>query len=131
MFTFPDPSVYQTAKCFATYGTMSHPDAKQLPSKGKPWSTLLGLDFVHRVRLDRTSHDVAGSLSSDQEQVDLVLSQEALQRLQLKFGQDDYAPAYHRVIMRLGDVLDGEFFTQYIKIGTWRRCGCILTCWLC
>ena len=58
MFTFSDPSVYQTAKCFATYGTMSHPDAKQLPSKGKPWSTLLGLDFVHRVSLSATSHDI-------------------------------------------------------------------------
>ena len=49
MFSFPAPSVYQSPKCYATYGTMGHPDPKQLPAKGKPWSAFLAQDFLHRV----------------------------------------------------------------------------------
>ena len=50
MFSFPAPSVYQNSKCYVTYGTMGHPDPKQLPNKGRPWSALLAQDFIHRVR---------------------------------------------------------------------------------
>lgn len=35
----------------------------------------------------------------------------------MKLAHGIYAPTYHRVIMKLGDILDGEFFTQYVKIG--------------
>ncbi|KAK6077668.1 ribonuclease P 40kDa subunit [Seiridium cupressi] len=35
----------------------------------------------------------------------------------MKLAQDAYVPTYYRVIMKLGDILDGEFFTQYIKVG--------------
>lgn len=50
MLSFPTPSIYQPSKCFVTYGTMGHPDLKQLPVKGKPWSTLLAKDCIHEVR---------------------------------------------------------------------------------
>lgn len=53
MLSFPTPSVYQPSKCFVTHGTMAHPDPKQPPAKGKPWSTLLDQDFIHKVRIAR------------------------------------------------------------------------------
>ncbi|KAI1874696.1 hypothetical protein JX265_004904 [Neoarthrinium moseri] len=97
MISFPTPSVYQASKCYFTHGTLAHPDPKQLPSKGKPWSTLLGQDFVHKV--------------------DLILPQQSFEKLRMKLGQDAYSPTHSRVIMTLGDILNGEFFTQYIKVG--------------
>lgn len=50
MQAFSEPSVYQTSKCYVTHGTIGHLDAKQLPTKGKPWTALAGLDFIHKVR---------------------------------------------------------------------------------
>ncbi|KAI0404558.1 ribonuclease P 40kDa subunit [Xylaria palmicola] len=98
MFSFPKPSAYQTPNCFVTYGTMSYPDPNQLPTKAKPWSTLLSQNYIHKV--------------------DLILPEELLHLVKAKF-LDDAAriPSYYRVIMTLGQILDGDFFTQYIKIG--------------
>ncbi|ORY62374.1 ribonuclease P 40kDa subunit [Pseudomassariella vexata] len=95
MLSFPTPNVYQSAKCFLTYGTMSHPDPTQLPTKGKPWSTLLSQGFIHRV--------------------DLVIPREALKKVRAKL--DAQCPVHYRVIMKLGDIISGEFFKEYIKIG--------------
>ncbi|KAI0914973.1 ribonuclease P 40kDa subunit-domain-containing protein [Ustulina deusta] len=98
MFSFPKSSVYQTPKCFITYGIMSYPDTNQLPTKVKPWSTLLSQDYVHKI--------------------DLVLPEELLQLVKERILDDPaQIPSYHRVIMTLGQVLEGDFFTQYIKIG--------------
>ncbi|KAI5867349.1 ribonuclease P 40kDa subunit [Durotheca rogersii] len=98
MFSFSTPSVYQSSKCFVTYGVMGHLDPKQLPSKGKPWSALSAQDFVHRV--------------------DLIFPEELLHVIQDKITSDPgRAPTFYRVIMTLGQVLEGDFFTEYIKIG--------------
>ncbi|KAI1504504.1 ribonuclease P 40kDa subunit [Biscogniauxia marginata] len=98
MFALSMPSVYQLSKCFVTYGTLAHTDSKQLPGRAKPWSTFLAQDFVHKV--------------------DLVLPEESLHLVREKvMGDLVQAPTYHRVIMTPGQVLEGDFFTQYIKIG--------------
>ncbi|KAI8623657.1 ribonuclease P 40kDa subunit [Xylariaceae sp. FL1651] len=98
MFSFQNPSVYQNPKCFVTYGTMGYPDPKQLPHKAKPWNTLLSQDYVHKV--------------------DLILPEELLHLIKDNILNDvTRVPYYHRVIMTLGQVLEGDFFTQYIKIG--------------
>ncbi|KAI0553415.1 ribonuclease P 40kDa subunit [Xylaria curta] len=98
MFSLPKPNVYQTPNCFVTYGTMSYPDANQLPTKVKPWSTLLLQDYVHKV--------------------DLVLPEALLHLVKEKMLDDtSRIPSYHRVIMTLGRVLERDFFTQHIKIG--------------
>lgn len=55
---------------------------------------------------------------TDSVQVDLILPQEAADKLRMKLAQESYSPTYHRVIMKLADILDGEFFTQYIKVGS-------------
>ncbi|KAI1817893.1 ribonuclease P 40kDa subunit [Poronia punctata] len=50
--------------------------------------------------------------------VDLILPAELLQLVQEKLLDDETRVLqYHRVIMTLGQVLEGDFFTQYIKIG--------------
>jgi ribonucleases P/MRP protein subunit RPP40 len=49
MFSQAAPSVYQTSKCHLTYGSMGHVDPKQLPRRGKPWSSLMTLDYIHKV----------------------------------------------------------------------------------
>ncbi|KAL7628465.1 hypothetical protein AAE478_002668 [Parahypoxylon ruwenzoriense] len=77
---------------------MGHPDPKQIPSKGKPWSALSALDFVHRV--------------------DLILPEKLLHLVGDKVASDPgWASVFHRVIMTLGQILEGDFFTEYIKIG--------------
>ncbi|RYP61511.1 hypothetical protein DL769_007667 [Monosporascus sp. CRB-8-3] len=101
MLSFPKPSIYQSPKCFVTYGTMGHPDPKQLPVKGKPWSALLARDFVHE---------------------DLV------QVVKDKIARESrLTPTYSRVIMALGQILEGDFFTEYIKIDkeTYERAGLV------
>ncbi|KAK7964068.1 hypothetical protein PG996_008242 [Apiospora saccharicola] len=97
MLSLPEPTVYQSSKCFTTYGTMSYPDPKQLPTKGKPWSVLLAQDFIYKV--------------------DVIIPAESVDKIKEKLSNDIFAPKYSRVIMTLGDILTGQFFTQYIKIG--------------
>ncbi|RYO93524.1 hypothetical protein DL764_007973 [Monosporascus ibericus] len=98
MLSFPKLSIYQSPKCSVTYGTMGHPDPKQLPVKGKPWSALLAQDFVH--------------------EVDLILPQDLVQVVKDKIARESRpTPTYSRVIMTLGHILEGDFFTEYIKIG--------------
>lgn len=54
-------------------------------------------------------------------QIDLVLPEALLQRVKEKILDDTARiPSYQRVIMTLGQVLEGDFFTQYIKIGMHR-----------
>ncbi|TGJ80660.1 hypothetical protein E0Z10_g8094 [Xylaria hypoxylon] len=77
---------------------MSYPNAIQLPAKVKPWSALLSQDYVHKI--------------------DLVLPEELSQLVKESVLNDTaQIPSYRRVIMTLGQVLEGDFFTQYIKIG--------------
>ncbi|KAK6227597.1 ribonuclease P 40kDa subunit [Colletotrichum tabaci] len=97
MLSFPTPSVYQASKCFVTYGTMAHVEPKQLPTKGKPWAPILGQRFNHKV--------------------ELVLPQECYELVRQKLVKELAAPTFHRVIMTLGQVLDGAFFNEYIKRG--------------
>ncbi|ETS86845.1 hypothetical protein PFICI_00673 [Pestalotiopsis fici W106-1] len=54
----------------------------------------------------------------DSLQVDLILPQEAADKLRIKLAQETYSPTYYRVIMKLADILDGDFFTQNIKLGS-------------
>jgi ribonuclease P/MRP protein subunit RPP40 len=35
----------------------------------------------------------------------------------MKLAQEAFSPVHYRVIMKLGDILEGEFFMQYIKVG--------------
>ncbi|KAF5239434.1 hypothetical protein FANTH_9952 [Fusarium anthophilum] len=51
MFPAAAPSIYQSPRCFVSYGTMGYLDIKQAPRKGKPWTAVMSLDFIHKVDL--------------------------------------------------------------------------------
>ncbi|KAK4233888.1 ribonuclease P 40kDa subunit-domain-containing protein [Achaetomium macrosporum] len=97
MLSLDLPAVYQTSKCYVTYGVMGHLDPKQPPSKTKPWTALTSQDFVHRA--------------------DLILPQEVFDIVGEKLLKSKPAPEFRRVVMSLHDLLSGEFFTEYIKKG--------------
>ncbi|KAK2016719.1 ribonuclease P 40kDa subunit [Colletotrichum eremochloae] len=83
---------------------MAHVEPKQLPTKGKPWAPILGQGFNHKA----SSHTI---------HVELILPQECYEAAHQKLVKELAAPTFHRVIMTLGQVLDGAFFNEYIKRG--------------
>ncbi|KAG5665881.1 hypothetical protein KAF25_010006 [Fusarium avenaceum] len=97
MFSAAAPSIYQSPKCLVTYGSMGHVDTKQAPRKGKPWSSVMSLDFVHKV--------------------DLILPTEAYNAVSEQLANTQKPPRYSRVVMSLGDIVQGDFFTEYIRKG--------------
>ncbi|KAI1071157.1 hypothetical protein LB507_009650 [Fusarium sp. FIESC RH6] len=97
MFPAAAPSIYQSPKCFVTYGTMGHVDTNQAPRKSKPWAAITSLDFIHKV--------------------DLILPAEVHDAVSEQLAKTSISPRYSRVVMSLGDVLLGDFFTEYIKRG--------------
>ncbi|EWG49344.1 hypothetical protein FVEG_08905 [Fusarium verticillioides 7600] len=97
MFPAAAPSIYQSPKCFVSYGTMGYLDTKQAPRRGKPWTAVMSLDFIHKV--------------------DLILPSEAYDAACQQLSNAQNAPCYSKVVMSLGDILQGDFFTEYIKKG--------------
>ncbi|KAL1879687.1 hypothetical protein VTK73DRAFT_6862 [Phialemonium thermophilum] len=97
MFSFSEPTAYQSSKCHFTYGTMGHLDPRQLPSKGKPWITISSCDFIRRV--------------------ELVLPQESLETVRQVLITEKHPPEFRRVTMPLIDILSGDFFKKYVKLG--------------
>ncbi|PNP44124.1 hypothetical protein TGAMA5MH_04411 [Trichoderma gamsii] len=75
---------------------MGHVDPKQVPSKGKPWTAISELDFIHKV--------------------DLIIPQDIYDVVVQKMAERE-SPSYYRVTMSLGQILETKFLTQYIKLG--------------
>lgn len=51
-------------------------------------------------------------------QVDLILPEELLELVRDKIiGNPGRTLTFYKVIMQLGQILEGDFFTEYIKIG--------------
>ncbi|KPM44801.1 hypothetical protein AK830_g1710 [Neonectria ditissima] len=80
---------------------MGHVDTKQAPRKGKPWTAIKSQDFIHKV--------------------DLILPAEAYESVYQKIVKACNPPRYSRVTMALGNILEGEFFTEYIKKGAYNE----------
>lgn len=114
MLAFSEPSVYQTSKCYVTHGTMGHLDPKQLPIKGKPWSTIGGLDFIHKARFNLASRVF---MFADSFKIDLILPQDLLETVLASNLADRPGSEFRRVIMSLGEILTGDFLKEYIKQG--------------
>lgn len=53
-------------------------------------------------------------------QVDLILPQEIFSIFQQKVLNSHMPPQYKRVTMTLGQVLEKDFFQEYLKIGMWK-----------
>lgn len=92
-------------KCQTTVTHLpSHIDASQPPQKRKPFDALWALNWCHTVDvlLPAELRDVIAR--TEARQIELG---------RLKSSNDKYA----KVIMKLGDVLEGSFFNEYIKRG--------------
>ncbi|KAK3990862.1 ribonuclease P 40kDa subunit-domain-containing protein [Cladorrhinum sp. PSN332] len=97
MLSFQAPTLYQSPKCFVTHGIMAHLDPNQPPSKGKPWASFLGQDFISRA--------------------DLIIPQDVFELVQAKLLHDEAIPKFTRAVMSLDDILSGPFLTKYVKEG--------------
>ncbi|TGO64571.1 hypothetical protein BOTNAR_0086g00110 [Botryotinia narcissicola] len=98
MLSFPKDTKHEQ-KCYVTHGTMGHLDPKQPPVKRKPFVNILGHKFINKVEmiLPKELYDI------------------------MKKGMDgvvgENSPVYSRVVLPLSALLEGEFFTEYIKKG--------------
>jgi hypothetical protein len=86
------------SKIFTTLGELpGYIDRSQPPTKRQPWRAISDVGFVRNV--------------------ELVLPEE-LYEVMWRRAEENLRPiTYAKVIMKLEDVLDGDFFTEYIKKG--------------
>ena len=92
-------------KCQTTVTHLpSYPDASQPPQKRKPFDALWALNWCHTVDI---------LLPAELRDVIALTEARQIELGRLKASVDRYA----KVIMKLGDVLDGSFFNEYIKKG--------------
>ncbi|CAK7230955.1 hypothetical protein SBRCBS47491_007765 [Sporothrix bragantina] len=125
----PQPSVMQPAKCFFSHGIMGHIDPAQPPaiesvpssslSSTQPSSTPGAPNTAKRLKKPWSSIQALNFVS----QVDLVLPRNFADEVQAKLAQrpptaSSQPQRYARVAMTLGQVLQGAFFTEYVKAGS-------------
>lgn len=99
MFDFlQDTNARPDAKIFTTLGALpSYIDRKQPPTKKQPWRAISEIGFVRSV--------------------EMILPDELYDMIWEKVEEDLKPVKYAKVFMKLQDVLDGDFFTEYIKKG--------------
>ncbi|CAK7201772.1 hypothetical protein SEUCBS139899_004487 [Sporothrix eucalyptigena] len=123
----PEPSVLQAAKCFFSHGIMGHIDPAQPPAIDSIPSTLLS-SSVPASASGNTAKRLKKPWSCIQalnfvSQVDLVLPRTCADEVQKKLAERPSMTRtrpqrYARVVMTLGQVLQGTFFTEYVKAGS-------------
>lgn len=116
----PEPSVFQTAKCYFSHGVMGHIDPSQPPaiesvpaslSSSKPASKPSAPNTATKLKKPWSSIQSLGFVS----QLELVVPQSSADIVQKTLASA--RPRYARVVMTLGQVLEGAFFTEYVKAG--------------
>lgn len=106
------------SKCYVSHGCLPQfIDPKQLPSKKKPFSTILNQHFTHTVRTCYRTQLYWMLKAESSDQVDLLLSEELYDSIWKDVEARMANVRYSRVIMSLSDLLEAEFFNTYIKIG--------------
>lgn len=90
------------SKIFTTLGTIpSYIDRSQPPTKKLPWRVINEVGFVRAV--------------------EMILPEELYELTWKRIDEELKAAKYAKVIMKLEDVLDGDFFTEYVKKGKQNR----------
>ena len=56
-------------------------------------------------------------------EVDLIIPQDSWEAVREKLVEPDNASEFYKVTMTLGQLLEGDFFREYIKIGIPNRPG--------
>lgn len=93
----------QDSKIFTTLGTLpSYIDRSQPPTKKQPWRAINEVGFIRCV--------------------EMILPEELYDLIWTKVEEEMKSIKYAKVIMKLEDVLEGDFFTEYIKKG--KQMGC-------
>jgi ribonucleases P/MRP protein subunit RPP40 len=124
----PEPSVFQTAKCFFSHGVMGHIDRDQPPVIESIWpSQSLSTSQPSSSTVPNTVKKLKKPWSSIQalglvNQLELVVPQSCAKLVQRTLAMHasnstTAQPRYAHVVMTLGQVLEGAFFTEYIKAG--------------
>jgi ribonucleases P/MRP protein subunit RPP40 len=86
------------SKVFTTLGSLpSYIDRNQPPTKKMPWKAINEVGFV--------------------KSVDLILPEELCELMWRKVEDQSKTVQYAEVVMKLEDLLNGAFFTEYIKKG--------------
>ncbi|KAL1382470.1 ribonuclease P 40kDa subunit-domain-containing protein [Phyllosticta capitalensis] len=86
------------SKCNFTHSVLpEHIDESHPPTKKKPFATIAELPFAHTA--------------------DLVLPESTYDAIKEQFEGDVGSFHYARVYMTLGEIIDGDFFNDYIKTG--------------
>lgn len=112
MLGFPKDTKNET-KCYVTHGTLGNLEPTQPPMKRKPFAAILSHDFLHRVRGLQSK----GNLANSHWKAELILPEELYYILKADFFNGVTVPTYSKVILPLSALLEGEFFTEYIKKG--------------
>ncbi|KAK5121545.1 hypothetical protein LTR16_004319 [Cryomyces antarcticus] len=87
-----------SSKCYFTNNTLpAYIDGKQPPTKKKPFSTVLAQPFSHSTTL--------------------ILPSELYELIKHELDGDVGTLRYSRVNMSLGEIISGDFFNHYVKIG--------------
>lgn len=73
-------------------------DASQPPTKRSPWRQIKELPFIHSFTM--------------------LMPEEMYQIVWDKLDAEAKSAKYAKVIMKLQEILEGDFFTEYIKKGT-------------
>ncbi|KAJ6445511.1 ribonucleases P/MRP protein subunit RPP40 [Purpureocillium lavendulum] len=93
---FPQ-TAYRSSTCFVTYGTLGYVDPKQPPHRSKPWTDIASQEFIYKV--------------------DLVVPQLCYDALHERLTESSRQPHHWQVTASLGQLLQGNFFTEYVKTG--------------
>lgn len=115
VFTFASNET-PASKCYVSHGCLPrsfHP--KELPSKKKPFATILNQPFTHSVRALGKMQRYSKLKCLDQ--VDLLLPEELYDLIWNDVEAGIANIRYSRVIMSLSDLLESDFFNTYIKTG--------------
>ncbi|KAH0563348.1 hypothetical protein GP486_002083 [Trichoglossum hirsutum] len=98
MFEFGDKKIPES-KCYVTHGTLGRSwiELNQIPTRRKPFSTIDSHPFNHTV--------------------ELALPEELYEIMHQDLEREIPTVKYSRVILALSQLLEGDFFNQYIKIG--------------
>lgn len=85
-------------KVFTTLGTLpSYIDSSQPPTKKQPWRAINEVGFI--------------------KSVEMIMPEELYELIWRRVEEQLKPVKYAKVVMKLEDVLDGAFFTEYIKKG--------------
>jgi ribonuclease P/MRP protein subunit RPP40 len=96
MWNFPKDTKHEQ-KCYVTHGAIGHVDPKQPPTKRKPFANILDHQFINKV--------------------EMILPKELYDIMENEIFADSRSPVYSRVILPLETLVQGDFFTEYIKKG--------------